>query len=514
MVHLSRLWARVSPYWIAAFFLLLLSTLYHRVPGSSGFPLDDGYISLHSAQVLHWGTDPNFPGVPALAGITNAPYVLLLWALLFFLPPLVALQAACWLGILCYATGVVALCRSFQLKWPASLAVIFLAAAAGNTCYQLLNGVETGFALGLCTWAVASAIRNSRWSRRLAALLCGLGPFLRPEFVVLSALILFHVLRNEWSDPKAGAERVQGCVYLLLFAAFSAMPWLAWYGLSTGSVVPLSIEAKQFFFAEGCAPSLYRWNVVVAGVRAFVVVIGVFALSVLFLWRSTLGRYGIVFIVVFFYAYYERLPGALFHNYARYVYALLPILLLGMTCALADRSRLVRNSAYLLLLASCFQSAWNLPQRWRLFVRDRDSYTAALQSVAAWSNHHLPPTAKLLIHDAGYISNATRFQMVDLVGLKTPSSIEINRKYTYAACGLGRAFAIEQIAHSAEPDYLVTAGDWDRIFQISAGLRMLKWQPEKVFENGNYRIYRLTAPPEAAPLGAVIDNSKPQLSAR
>src|ERR1700676_1702939 len=56
------------------------------------FPLDDAYITLHSAQVLHWGNDPSYPGVSPLYGITSAPFLALIYLLLFALSPLIAVD--------------------------------------------------------------------------------------------------------------------------------------------------------------------------------------------------------------------------------------------------------------------------------------------------------------------------------------------------------------------------------------------------------------------------------------
>ncbi|MBZ5664746.1 MAG: hypothetical protein LAO30_09105 [Acidobacteriia bacterium] len=484
----------LTAYWMVAALVALLAILYHQMPGSQGFPLDDGYISLHSAQVLHWGKDPNFPGVPALAGITNAPYTLLLWALLFVLAPLNALQAASWLGILCYALGLVALCRAFRLPWPAVLAVVALGATAGKVSYHLLNGVETGMALGITAWIFALTKWNTTWSRRAAAFLCGLAPFLRPELAALSTLVLSNMIWQEYFKEKSLARTARNCLPLLLLAMAAAAPWFLWYGVNTGVPIPQSIEAKRVFFAEGCAPNTFRWHVVSSAVSAFMGNIGFLVISLVFLVRNSLGKCALAFVGLFFFAYYERLPGALFHNWGRYSYLLLPIVLLGMLFGLRDRAQLIRVSAYSLLALSCLQTAVSFPDHWRHFLHDRDSYTQALSSVSEWSNHNLPPNSTLLIHDAGYISYATKFRMVDLVGLKTPSSIEFNRKYTYGTCGISRALAVGEIARSAKPDYLVVVEDWNHIFQITGSLAVLGWHMEQVFGSESYSVYRLTPP--------------------
>ena len=88
--------------------LVLLAALLHRaLVGSPVFPMDDAYITLHNAQVLHWGHDPNYFGTPALAGATSAVHLALVALLMFALSPPVALWAALWLAALAYTLGLV-----------------------------------------------------------------------------------------------------------------------------------------------------------------------------------------------------------------------------------------------------------------------------------------------------------------------------------------------------------------------------------------------------------------------
>lgn len=489
-----NVFAKLDAYWTVALTVATLAFLYQRMPGSQGFPLDDGYISLHSAQVLHWGKDPNYPGVPALAGITNAPYVLLLYALLFVLPPLTALHTACWLGVFCYGTGLVALSKAFRVSRAGMLGVIIVGTTAGKAAYQLLNGVETGMALGLTAWMLALAKRNTTWGRSIAAVLCGLSPFLRPELMALSVLVLVGIACRDYAEHGNLARTVRHCLPLLLIATAAASPWLVWYGVSTGKVIPQSIEAKRLFFAEGCTSAVNRWHLAWGAVRSFVSAIGILVLSLVFLLRSNLERCALGFAAVFFIAYYERLPGALFHNGGRYMYVLVPILIFGLASGLGDQSRWVRRSAYLLLGLACVQDTMHFQENWRQFVQERDRLNASLSSVAEWGNTHLPSTTTLLIHDAGYLSYATRFHLIDFVGLKTPSSIELNRQYTYSSCGVGRKIAIDNIARSSKADYLVMLETWDRAVQVTTGLKAIGWKLDELFANEEYHVYHLTPP--------------------
>src|SRR5580698_8031524 len=117
---------RSAPYLSAVGLVTVAWLTSHLLYPQPKFPLDDPYITLHSAQVLHWGYDPNFPGVSPLYGATSAPFLGLVYLLFFFLQPLRALETACWLGILTYVLGLVYLTRTLRLSRLASFAIITL----------------------------------------------------------------------------------------------------------------------------------------------------------------------------------------------------------------------------------------------------------------------------------------------------------------------------------------------------------------------------------------------------
>src|SRR5947209_7939823 len=100
--QISRVVLSRSSHLFASACVLCLWIVFHTLRAEPTFPLDDPYITLHSAQVLHTGYDPIYPGVSPLYGATSAPYLALVYTLLFFLHPLYALDTACWLGVLAY----------------------------------------------------------------------------------------------------------------------------------------------------------------------------------------------------------------------------------------------------------------------------------------------------------------------------------------------------------------------------------------------------------------------------
>ena len=106
--------------------VFLAFAVMKMVRPTPAFPLDDAFITLHSAQMLHSGSDPNFPGVHPLYGITCAPFLGLVYLLLFFLKPLAALEIACWLGLLAYTLGLHFMARVLDLPRTTRIAVIAL----------------------------------------------------------------------------------------------------------------------------------------------------------------------------------------------------------------------------------------------------------------------------------------------------------------------------------------------------------------------------------------------------
>lgn len=121
-----------------------------------------------------------------------------------------------------------------------------------------------------------------------------------------------------------------------------------------------------------------------------------------------------------------------------------------------------------------------------------------LAGVADWSRANLPPDSVLLIHDAGYIAWDTSFRMVDLVGLKTPSSITPHLQMTLPSGGERRAEAVALIAQRAQVTHLITLYSWDDTFRISAGLVGRGWSIKPLRMDGAYKVYRLKPPHTSA----------------
>jgi hypothetical protein len=103
--------------------------------------------------------------------------------------------------------------------------------------------------------------------------------------------------------------------------------------------------------------------------------------------------------------------------------------------------------------------------------------------MVAWMNANLPAGVTVMVHDAGYIAYAGRFQLVDLVGLKTPGAAEIHKRITYPSAGANRAEAVIGIAKEFEPRYLLVIHAWEEIYGFADELRANGWSAREIYKS-------------------------------
>ena len=484
--------------------LVLLACLLHRARlGPPVFPVDDAYITLHNAQVLHWGHDPNYPGTPALAGATSAVHLALVALLMFALSPPNALWVALWLATLAYALGLVRLARVHNASPAQALLLALVGLAAGQTPHQLMNGLETGLALAAVTWALALASEPERTPPQDAApsvrrplwlpCLCGLLPFIRPDLLPLALGLLALRAGRHLRAAGFGREAVRPILRDLGLALLCAAPWALWYALTLGTPYPSTVEAKRLFFAQDTFPASVRASLVGKDLMLFAGDLGLLTLCALLLGRTAVGQVGLLFALALIGAYWLRFPDALGFYEGRYLFPLLPVLLYG--AAAAFRARPVLRAAVTGLLVLCLaQSYWRAPDFWARHESFCGFTRHDLAGTAAWCSAHLPPGSTLLVHDAGYIAYATRFRLVDLVGLKTPASVAAHRALTHPSGGTLRGAAVSRIALRNRCDYLVVLGGWETAFGLASGLRAQGWGVRPVSDRYAYHVYALRPP--------------------
>jgi hypothetical protein len=317
-----------------------------------------------------------------------------------------------------------------------------------------------------------------------AACAAGVLPWFRPDLSAVAAVI---VIASAW-QARTKLWRSAAC------AAAVSIPFTIWLRLETGAWLPQTMAAKLFFFAEGCLPAAEKITRSIEFLTIWMWLTTPIVLGLVAALLDRIGRLGLLAAALVVGVYTWLLPGALTHNDYRYVTALLvPWGLLGFARVL-PKLNWSGAIAVGVWIAVCATSSWP-------WLRNRGAEAQEFADAAQWIAHSVPRDARILVHDAGAVSYYAPNQLTDLVGLKTPWSVEVHRRLTWPSCGAERSLAIAEIAQRSAPQYLVVIADWDRIFDISGALRRAGWEltpvrtPVRAIDR--YTVYRLTSPDEA-----------------
>lgn len=478
------------PMKIAVAVAVLMVLMWVRAMGVPDFPMDDAYIVQHAVESLHAGVDARYGGSP-LSGVTSPVHVLVIWVLSLVMPvPWAQFLVAC-VSFVAWVAGAVELARRTGVPWHGQVLLAGLSSLGGMIFYQAFNGLETGLAMAVGAWALVWFLEPVR-ARPWHAALLGALPFVRPELAVLSALL---VVRHAVHGADGG--RVVWARFRLVspWCVAGALPPLAFLLWQGGSVLPNTVMAKAYFFADGCMPwgvRLVHWS---EALRSFSMGFGLGWASVglVGLLASRLRWVLVPFVAIFLLVYLDRLPSALFHNWHRYVYVLMPALVAGWAALLTLPIRWMRFPFVAALVVAVFASAllfWDGVLRLQGGV---DFTRRELAGVSVWVASHVPEQSTILVHDAGYVALAGRQHLVDVVGLKSPPSMQVHAEYTWAQCS-SRTQALGVIAQQAGAEYFVVLNDWDWFFHLTDNLKDAGWDVVRVdAERGEtaYRVYRI-----------------------
>lgn len=475
--------------WLVVWFFYIL----HLSPPV--FPLDDPYLVLHNAQVLHLGFDPNFVGASPLTGATSAVHLVLVYLLMFVLPPLWALEILCWLVILAYVMGLLRLAFVFSASSLQAILLLLAGVTISFIPFQFLNGLETGLGITVLLWLLILASTPQQGFKRVGYwLLCGLLPFIRPELIVVSGLLFLRQAWLYWQQQPTWNFLWRNISIDGIWILVGALPWIIWYWLATGVPYPETILAKEAFVAGTYLPFLGKWHLFIGSIFYFINTAGWFGFigMLVLLLLTPIGRLGLVFLAVFGFTYYFFYPTGFACNVQRYIYLCIPWLFYGAISCCRYPDKLVRYGATLFLATTMVQGMWNFSDRWQTYLDIRHYCATEYPAAAKWCQAHLPANALLLIHDAGYISFTTSFHMIDMVGLKTPAVIPFHQRVTLPSMGAKRAVAIGMIIQYFHPQYFVVIADWDRQLGIISGLRKLDWKLQLLHSSATgYSIYRI-----------------------
>lgn len=478
-------------YLVAGLIWLCLGLLYLAYLSPITFPLDDAYITLHNAQVLHWDSDPNYLGTPALVGSTSIVHTSIVSLFLFWLSPEKAVWFVQWISIFLYVCGLLRLAFIYNASCWQVLLLLMTTLTMGYQSYHLLNGLETALAMSGVTWSlVLVSLPITRWQRILLSVLCGILPFLRPELTIWSFLLLLYQSYRYWQSNRSLTNSVQD----VLFALVSAVPWLVFYWVNTGRVFPTTLQAKLAFYAFFTFPLTAKLLIAKKWLMRFISDVGFlgFFAALCLLLTNALGRIALIFILVFFSSYIFYFADGLTFNYGRYLCVLFPLFFYGWLIGLKHRDKNLRVGTGFVLVITLLQALWLLPPHWRAYTSSRTYTMVELASVAQWLQQHVPNNSTLLIHDAGYLAYATHFHLIDMVGLKTPSSVYLHQQYTLPSQRKQLVVAISQIGLQSHSDYLVVLKGWNEGLKIVPRLQALHWQLQLVrsSEQG-YEVYKI-----------------------
>jgi hypothetical protein len=179
----------------------------------------------------------------------------------------------------------------------------------------------------------------------------------------------------------------------------------------------------------------------------------------------------------------------------RYVIVFVPFGVLGFAVGMRAERVLVRRLAGGLL---AFAVAYGLARLPEAFAAEREAIaftSGELADTARWLDDNLPAGSRLLVHDAGYVSEATPFALVDAVGLKTPASAELHRRLTRRSCGERRGDALAAIAAQGRVTHLVELTAWEQRFGIARSLTERGWAVRSLRQSrAGYSVYALAPP--------------------
>lgn len=449
--------------------------------GVGNYALDDAYIVEHSVNGILAGHESRFIRSTPWEGVTSPAYVGSVALLSLLVPVELSHWVISTLSTLLLASGWYLLCRRHSLGSPLTIAVVVVSLLVGMTYYQLTNGLETGMAIAAFTWTLIALDfdRPPDWGYALAGIQC----LIRPELSALSAIFAIYII------AKRPAGWLMG---LLITLFFFVIPILLLFFVS-GALLPNTLSAKTYFFAEGCRPDPFKFAFVLSAFGTFVSSIGLFAagFAMAIISRQRLVLFS--FAALFLFAYFEKFPGALFHNHSRYLYLLLPIAVSGWIACLGHKDRILRLCSAALGAIVAFSVLYSSGSSFRLYVDEVRRTSEDNFQMTQWVARHVPQQAIILVHDAGRISTVGEQPLVDLVGLKSSYSVEVHRRTTFEECRRVPE-AISEIARHAEASYMVVTSDWDRIFGLTESLRRTGWSVERAdSDRGDsiYKVYRI-----------------------
>lgn len=451
------------------------------------FTLDDAYIVQHSVNnITSFKDESLFIDSSKNSGLTSLVHVSLVSLLSFFIN-------VNWSQFIVASSSFMAfllLVFSYSLKLNKNLFLSFLvtliAATSGFIIEQTYNGLETTLLICAVTGALY-LFRNGCPDHRLSFILLAIMPFIRPELAVLSFILFVRSFLDAKENKKID-EFKKGFLVLTISTLLIASYSIA----MTGGVLPNTAGAKKYFFAEACQSNQIKNNFIFTGIWDFLLSLGLLSIGLIGILFTRFKFVFLAFAVIFYSIYYMELPGGIHHNFFRYQYVLYAFAIVGIIefVALQKNKKVIIAATTIILISSLFSLNQNLDQfKKSISFTKNENFT-----VGEWIKNNVAKEDVVMIHDAGFISNISNNKLVDLVGLKTNTSVEINKETRWKSCG-NDPRAIDAVASANHAKYFVVLGVWDDIFQLTNSLRYMGWNVKRVdVSRGDtaYKVYKIS----------------------
>lgn len=461
---------------------------YSCLLGRPAFRLDDAYIVLNNADAL-WTEDLSFPNVPPFSASTSLLHTLATAALVAVFEPEIALLALAWAGLLAFGLGCYQIGRDFDLSPLSSVILAICAMTTGDVIQVHLNGLETGWMMAGIVWVLVLLRRPSALVP--LTLMCAALPYIRPELFLLSAMAMSTLLFRSYRQR----EFRRAIIALVCFAALFGL-LLALQRYLSGELLPSTGEAKRHFF-EGSKATM-KSKLEFASIHSYYFLVFILGPATIgfFAIRGVSSLIGLAFAVVLIISLAIAYPVIIDQNHYRYLYFLIPVAF-GNIAAMASSGNLqMRRLAQLTVIASLgfnlFQLVTYGPRNLSTVIGKR----VTLEETAEWIRSNLEPNEMLMLHDIGYMSFATDQLLFDLVGLKSPMAVRINRELRYHRGYDGLGSALAEMAKRSDACVLLVSTGWNQQGYLTIAMSDHGWSltPHPAENPPGHEAYILTSP--------------------
>jgi hypothetical protein len=406
---------------------------------------DDAYIHLEFARSVAAGRGFAFNG-RVVAGDTAPLWVLLLAGMHALIPDwIVAGKVLTVFGAAFGLAGTYAFARSLARSilprasaeiFPA--AVVLLVVVNPFTCYWIFSGMESLAAAGLACFAVLAATRDVPTTKSFltGCLLAGIAPLVRPEMIVLTALVALPLL-GQWlrlnSQKRAGFGAFAAGLLLI------ALPLTLWslYSLHAfGHVLPNTNAAKR------AAPtdSVVRHLVGIYALGFPLILCGLLAGIASLLLRASEVRSSIRNALASVFAPLEArgfpLAGWIFilwplintvfyianHTYVqtRYILVTAPGLTVVIMALALEASQRAGRAVYVAAMLAAITVSVVIV---RPFIRNKGINCQVSRDLALYIRDHVAPDAPVADYSIGEIAFVSEHPIIDTGGITRPGAI-------------------------------------------------------------------------------------------